>query len=67
MTRCSECDDPTCPGLIRCPECGTEEHGIEADSHVKDHGWCWNCHKMWQHSEGPFDNQDDLEESKDKN
>jgi len=48
---CSECEDPDCPGVIVCPECGIGEHGVEAETHIQDHGHCWNCHKRWQMGE----------------
>lgn len=50
--RCTECDDPECPGLIRCPRCGVHEHGSAAETHVVDHGYCRECLRTWQWMEG---------------
>jgi hypothetical protein len=43
-----DCDDDECPMRVTCPECGSEEHGAAAHTHIKDHNKCWDCHKKWQ-------------------
>jgi hypothetical protein len=45
---CEECDEEDCPGLIVCPQCNIEEHGIAAATHVEDHGYCRECLRKWQ-------------------
>lgn len=49
--KCTECDEPDCPGIIRCPQCGVEEHGEDARTHVVDHGYCRECLLEWQFGE----------------
>ena len=46
---CTECNDPACPGIIVCPKCGIGEHGISAETHVIDHGICWECLHDWMY------------------
>jgi hypothetical protein len=46
--RCTECDEPDCPGIIVCPVCGIEEHGEAAHTHIVDHGYCRECLRNWQ-------------------
>ena len=45
---CTECDEHGCPGVVICPQCGIGEHGHAAETHIIDHGICWNCLSDWK-------------------
>lgn len=49
---CTECEEPHCPGVITCSQCGVGEHGVAAETHVADHGYCRECLRKWQMGEG---------------
>lgn len=51
LISCEECDEPGCPGVIVCPQCGVGEHGIAAETHIVDHGYCHECLLDWQYGE----------------
>lgn len=48
MALCSECSDPECPGMVVCPACGCEEHGIGAEMQIAKYGWCYTCQEDWE-------------------
>lgn len=54
---CTECGEPGCPGVIRCPKCGYSEHGADALTHIQDHGYCHECLLAWQFREGDGDDE----------
>jgi len=59
--QCTECEDHSCPGVMACPQCGVGEHGVEAETHISDHGKCRDCHVSWMMGDydEPFSDGDD--------